>query len=138
MGVGRSWMKEAACQGADLSQFFPKGGRVGQTAVAFCSGCTVRQECLDFALANEEVGVWGGTSLDERQRMGVGGHDDLSGLAAQPWPRRQTLLPHAPGSEKSAQGVGAFVGREALCLVCLPLRLLPAVAHRASRQNTVF
>ena len=32
--------------------------------------CVVKDECLDFALrANQEAGIWGGTSEDERRRL---------------------------------------------------------------------
>jgi WhiB family redox-sensing transcriptional regulator len=38
------------------------------TAKEICSGCPVRTECLDFAItSNQEFGVWGGTSEDERR-----------------------------------------------------------------------
>ena len=35
-----------------------------------CSGCSVRAECLEFALANDErFGIWGGLSERERRRL---------------------------------------------------------------------
>jgi WhiB family transcriptional regulator, redox-sensing transcriptional regulator len=34
-----------------------------------CGGCQVRQECLDFALAHDQLyGIWGGTTPEDRQR----------------------------------------------------------------------
>jgi WhiB family transcriptional regulator, redox-sensing transcriptional regulator len=35
-----------------------------------CAGCGVREDCLEFAvLTNQEFGVWGGTSEEERRRL---------------------------------------------------------------------
>jgi WhiB family redox-sensing transcriptional regulator len=35
-----------------------------------CQGCTVRQECLDVALADPDLtGLWGGTTPKERKAM---------------------------------------------------------------------
>lgn len=66
------WFAHAACRGIDPELFFPERGApgAGREAKAVCAGCEVRQECLDYALANQECyGVWGGTSSQERQRM---------------------------------------------------------------------
>ncbi|MBA3653812.1 MAG: WhiB family transcriptional regulator [Actinobacteria bacterium] len=55
--------------------FFPVGSTgpaLNQidAAKAVCRGCDVQSECLEFALAtNQEAGVWGGTSEDERRRL---------------------------------------------------------------------
>ncbi|MES8969273.1 WhiB family transcriptional regulator, partial [Cutibacterium acnes] len=35
-----------------------------------CESCEVRQECLEYALANDErFGIWGGLSEMERRRL---------------------------------------------------------------------
>lgn len=34
-----------------------------------CAGCPVRLECLEWAIQRREVGVWGGTTEDERRLM---------------------------------------------------------------------
>jgi len=35
-----------------------------------CKGCEVREQCLDYALANgEKFGIWGGLSERERRRL---------------------------------------------------------------------
>ena len=44
-------------------------------AIAVCSGCRVREECLELALRNWAVGqhgVWGGTVPAERERLRAG------------------------------------------------------------------
>ena len=61
----------------DPDDFFPAGQedspayiRQVQRAIAVCAGCTVRPECLDFAMtARREYGVWGGTSDAERRSV---------------------------------------------------------------------
>ena len=68
-----SWRQDAECRDLDPNLFFPvgvTGAAVDQIAAAkgICSGCPVRSECLDFAITtNQEFGVWGGTSEDERR-----------------------------------------------------------------------
>jgi len=35
-----------------------------------CKGCEVQKACLDFAIqTNQESGVWGGTSEEERRKL---------------------------------------------------------------------
>jgi WhiB family redox-sensing transcriptional regulator len=35
-----------------------------------CDSCPVRAQCLQFALeTNQEAGIWGGTSEEERRRL---------------------------------------------------------------------
>jgi WhiB family transcriptional regulator, redox-sensing transcriptional regulator len=64
------WHRQAACRGAGASGFVKStGGAYGATRRA-CARCPVRQECLDFALADESiVGLWGGTSDAERREL---------------------------------------------------------------------
>ena len=50
--------------------FFPEKGGSTRDAKRVCSGCTVRAECLEYALANDErFGIWGGLSERERRRL---------------------------------------------------------------------
>jgi WhiB family transcriptional regulator, redox-sensing transcriptional regulator len=69
------WRSDAACRNTEPELFFP----VGTTGVAtdqiesakrLCTQCPSQKDCLEFALAtNQESGVWGGTSEDERRRL---------------------------------------------------------------------
>lgn len=64
---GQDWRERAACQHTDPRLFF--GYRHAAAAKAVCGGCPVADECLAYALANQEpVGVWGGLTVEERQR----------------------------------------------------------------------
>jgi WhiB family transcriptional regulator, redox-sensing transcriptional regulator len=60
----------ANCTGVDPELFFPLRGESTAPAKAACRGCVVREECLEYALANgEKFGIWGGMSERERRRL---------------------------------------------------------------------
>ena len=69
--LGRpAWHSWAACIDEPRSTFFLAQGEDASRAKAICAGCEVRQECLDYALADPAtVGIWGGTGGTERRRM---------------------------------------------------------------------
>ena len=61
------WTSRARCRGLDAEAFFQRSLSDARDAIKVCNACTVRQECLDYAVDEQiEVGVWGG--LTERQR----------------------------------------------------------------------
>lgn len=65
-----SWQENANCMGVDPDLFFPERGASTREAKAVCAACTVRVECLEYALANaEKFGIWGGMSERERRRI---------------------------------------------------------------------
>ena len=68
-----AWQREAACRGLGASEsralFFPTRGESVDEARAICERCPVADECLDFALKNGCVGVWGGTTERQRRRL---------------------------------------------------------------------
>jgi WhiB family redox-sensing transcriptional regulator len=69
------WRNEASCRDVDPDLFFP----IGTTGIAIdqvdaakriCASCSVREPCLEFALAsNQDAGVWGGLTEDERRTL---------------------------------------------------------------------
>ena len=69
------WRHLAACRSTEPDLFFPigtTGPAVDQIEAAkrVCRGCDAQEPCLDFALAtNQESGVWGGTSEEERRKL---------------------------------------------------------------------
>ena len=64
------WTDQARCRGLDPDQFFVRGASQSRKAVKVCQRCTVRSECLDYAVENQiDFGVWGG--LTERQRRAL-------------------------------------------------------------------
>ncbi|MDY2941162.1 MAG: WhiB family transcriptional regulator [Varibaculum sp.] len=69
------WRSKAACLSVDPELFFPIGNTgpaIAQTerAKAVCATCDVIETCLTWALDNnQDAGVWGGTSEDERRAL---------------------------------------------------------------------
>lgn len=67
------WRELGSCRKLDTNMFFP----IGQTGEAeikiaraknVCGSCPVVQQCLEFAITtNQEYGVWGGHSEEERR-----------------------------------------------------------------------
>ena len=65
-----AWQARANCRGLDPDIFYPtRGVRLGEVK-AVCAGCVVREDCLEYALANgEKFGIWGGVSERQRRLM---------------------------------------------------------------------
>jgi WhiB family redox-sensing transcriptional regulator len=70
-----NWRDAAACRSVEPDLFFPIG-TTGTAldhiaaAKAVCATCPVTSACLEFALeTNQDSGVWGGTSEEERRQM---------------------------------------------------------------------
>ncbi|MDQ4490306.1 WhiB family transcriptional regulator [Sinomonas sp. ASV486] len=65
-----AWQAEALCAQTDPEAFFPEKGGSTRDAKKVCGSCTVRAQCLEYALANDErFGIWGGLSERERRRL---------------------------------------------------------------------
>jgi len=63
-------MADAACQYVPAEIFHVEKGESTAEAKSVCAGCPVRNECLLYALDNEErYGVYGGLSERERHRL---------------------------------------------------------------------
>lgn len=72
------WQMKAACRGPQASMFFPppraerKDEKLEreQRAKGICAGCSVRRECLEYALEiREPHGIWGGLNEAERREL---------------------------------------------------------------------
>ncbi len=69
------WRERAACRSTDPDLFFPvgtTGPAISQieSAKAVCRTCPSLDPCLEFALAtNQDSGVWGATSEEERRKL---------------------------------------------------------------------
>ncbi len=73
------WRLDALCAETDPEAFFPEKGGSTRDAKRVCTGCPVRAQCLEFALANDErFGIWGGLSERERRRLRLQRRDQLS------------------------------------------------------------
>ena len=86
-----NWQDLANCLGVDPDLFFPERGASTKEAKEVCRGCVVREDCLEYALANgEKFGIWGGLSERERRRI-----------------RRQRALARRTALEATAGSFGA-------------------------------
>jgi len=88
--------QQANCRGLDPTLFHPARGDSPsvRAAVTVCNACTVRAECLQYALDNGiRDGVWGGTSGRERRQMWA-----TTRGAPAPRGRRQDNQPIAHGT----------------------------------------
>ena len=50
-----AWMAKAACAGLGVERFFPADGGNTRRAREVCAGCTVRNECLDYAVNGADL-----------------------------------------------------------------------------------
>lgn len=61
------------CAEFGLDSFFPEKGVSRHSNLELiricCDVCPITEECLDWALRNENYGIWGGTTA--RQRVGI-------------------------------------------------------------------
>jgi WhiB family redox-sensing transcriptional regulator len=69
------WREQSACRDTDPDLFFPvgtTGPAIEQiaNAKAVCRVCDVQKQCLEYALTtNQDSGIWGGTSEEERRAL---------------------------------------------------------------------
>ncbi len=72
------WMERGACRSEEVALFFPGKGATEadrRRAASVCAGCEVRDDCLAFALADEQLrGFWAGTTREDRRvlRLALG------------------------------------------------------------------
>lgn len=64
-----AWMQQAVCVGQGDLFFSDHMRTVVRKAKLICSTCPVRQQCLDYALKGDELGVWGGLTANERRKL---------------------------------------------------------------------
>lgn len=66
----RAWQSDAKCLGVNPDLFFPERGASTKEAKSVCRECAVRDNCLEYAIRNnEKFGIWGGLSERERRRI---------------------------------------------------------------------
>lgn len=65
-----AWQADALCTQTDPEAFFPEKGGSTREAKQVCALCGVRDQCLSYALENDErYGIWGGLSERERRKL---------------------------------------------------------------------
>lgn len=77
----QTWQDKAACRGPQAIVFFPpaqnerKDEKLAreERAKDICRACSVRPDCLAYALSiREPHGIWGGTNEAERKQLIAG------------------------------------------------------------------
>ena len=74
-GTMLTWMKHASCHGTPTNTFYPP--KLGiydrdydtRRALATCEQCEVVDQCRQYAIDNDESGIWGGTTEGQRRHM---------------------------------------------------------------------
>lgn len=95
---------QANCAGWDVELFFPLPGPTSDEKVArqICHQCVIKEDCLDWVLAKpvgeRELGIWGGTTEADRNRL-------LAGRLRERCPICQSGGPQ-------------LVGRDQICTAC--------------------
>lgn len=68
MSLDEQWQELGACRGIPSELFFPPVEHEAFEAKTICSGCAVRDQCLESAMVgNERFGIWGGLTTQERR-----------------------------------------------------------------------
>ena len=118
------WIAQGACAGTPTALFFPERGGDVLPAKAICTTCTVRNECLRYALEDPDtVGIWGGTSSLERRRIRAG---------LEPQRPARALPPIKHGTQG---GYNVHMNRgEAACDECRQAHSAYSSASRARRR----
>ena len=69
-GEEPDWQERALCAQTDPEAFFPEKGGSTREAKKVCLTCEVRDECLEYALMNDErFGSWGGPSARAQRNL---------------------------------------------------------------------
>jgi hypothetical protein len=63
------WRKYAKCRGASPAMFITERGQPTHTALEACQLCMVWRSCLRYAMENNEIGIWGRTTLLQRRQL---------------------------------------------------------------------
>lgn len=72
MTSSADWMDDALCAQTDPDLFLIEQGGSSKPAKKVCVTCSVRLQCLQYALDhNEQWGIWGGLSRRQRNRLKV-------------------------------------------------------------------
>ena len=66
------WMSKAACVGKGHLFFDDLKKTQVAKAKKICASCPVLQECRTHAIENEEFGVWGGLTANQRRLVRLG------------------------------------------------------------------
>jgi len=67
------WQPRAACRGVDPEHFYRNADertkRDHEVVQGCCGQCPVHQQCFEYALENEALGIWAGTTPTMRRKL---------------------------------------------------------------------
>ncbi|MEI6742088.1 MAG: WhiB family transcriptional regulator [bacterium] len=63
------WKSKGACKDMDYKVFFAETKSLINMAIEACNSCPVKAQCLEYAMLNNERGIWGGTTEKRRVAM---------------------------------------------------------------------
>ncbi len=64
------WKQDGNCRGTDPNLFYSYEKEDVKIALGVCAVCPVLEECLEYAIENQERhGIWGGTKEGDRTKM---------------------------------------------------------------------
>lgn len=67
--AGTNWQARGLCREVGPGLFFPGLHESAAHAKRICAACEVRLDCLEYALAADEHGVWGATTYNQRRAI---------------------------------------------------------------------
>jgi len=109
------FLEKAARKGRPKDLFYPnRGDGRPMEALAICSLCVVKSDCLEYAIEHKELyGIWGGKT--ERQRRAMLRKVGVRTASKQLKPRLKSECKrgHAFNAENTS-----FIGGRRHCLVC--------------------
>jgi WhiB family redox-sensing transcriptional regulator len=65
------WMEEGICNYENRKLFYSLLIREQREAVKICQQCPIIDKCREYAIKNNEIGVWGGTTEKQRRKLGI-------------------------------------------------------------------
>lgn len=68
MTTDMKWADSAPCAGKSELFFEDNRPSVVRKAKSICRGCAVKRDCLEHAIENNEIGLWGGMTANERRK----------------------------------------------------------------------
>jgi hypothetical protein len=64
-----NYFENARCKGKPVELFFPTKRSNPGAYKKFCSSCPIQEFCLEFSLAFNSYGIWGGLTRSQRNRL---------------------------------------------------------------------
>ena len=117
-----SWREHALCAQVGGDLWHPEKGQSNVEAKRICNSCPVIDACLEYALRYPEMGIWGGLSESQRDRI-----------------RKERGIRFLSGQVKCGTEAGArahYRRDEKPCPRCMEAQLLYGRERRLARRSS--